>query len=302
MALVSAEVTEEGVRGKDFVAAAQSLKDRGVRADALTSLRISGLSLGDAGLAALATTCARTLVTLDVSRNAITEIPREVFTAMQRLRTLDASENRIAKLSKRVGAAAELETLRLDGNRLRSLPLDAILAMKKIKLVGVHRNYISTDALSRERVLYAQWVCAGLGQQRVPNRVASIPQRVYIGSVEATEDPDELRRLGITHVLSVGASPVAALDTGDPGFATLRLSIIDWPMEDLRPHIEKACAFIDAGTASDSKGVLVHCLAGQSRSVAFVLAWLISRRRMGFDEAFALVRRSRFVSCPNMGF
>jgi protein-tyrosine phosphatase len=48
--------------------------------------------------------------------------------------------------------------------------------------------------------------------------------------------------------------------------------------------------------------VLVHCMAGVSRSVTIVLAYLIKEKAMGFDQAYALVKnRRRIVHCSHLG-
>jgi len=48
--------------------------------------------------------------------------------------------------------------------------------------------------------------------------------------------------------------------------------------------------------------VLVHCFAGQSRSVALVLAYLVMERGLRQEEALALVRKARPGAAPNAGF
>ena len=48
--------------------------------------------------------------------------------------------------------------------------------------------------------------------------------------------------------------------------------------------------------------MLVHCFAGQSRSVALVLAYLVMERGLRLEDALALVRKARPGACPNAGF
>ncbi|CAD8199920.1 unnamed protein product [Paramecium pentaurelia] len=49
-------------------------------------------------------------------------------------------------------------------------------------------------------------------------------------------------------------------------------------------------------------GVLVHCAAGVSRSAATVIAYLMRKQGMSFQEAFQFARLKRSVVCPNFGF
>ncbi|CAD8121838.1 unnamed protein product [Paramecium sonneborni] len=57
---------------------------------------------------------------------------------------------------------------------------------------------------------------------------------------------------------------------------------------------------IDEGLQKGS--VLVHCAAGVSRSAATVIAYLMRKQGMSFQEAFQFTRLKRSVVCPNFGF
>ena len=48
--------------------------------------------------------------------------------------------------------------------------------------------------------------------------------------------------------------------------------------------------------------MLVHCYAGQSRSVAFVLAYLLAAQGMSFARAWDAVKLARPCARPNAGF
>lgn len=47
---------------------------------------------------------------------------------------------------------------------------------------------------------------------------------------------------------------------------------------------------------------MVHCLAGVSRSVSLVLAYLIKHRGMGYCDAYDLIKGRRKIIHPNDGF
>lgn len=57
----------------------------------------------------------------------------------------------------------------------------------------------------------------------------------------------------------------------------------------------------DEARRNDS-AVLVHCLAGVSRSVTVTLAYLMHSRLLSFEEAFALVRLRKPDISPNFHF
>lgn len=75
----------------------------------------------------------------------------------------------------------------------------------------------------------------------------------------------------------------------------------DLENQDLISEFLKAYNFIDrAITAKES--VLVHCVAGVSRSATIVLSFLMRKYKISYMSALALVKRSRPVVDPNDGF
>lgn len=49
-------------------------------------------------------------------------------------------------------------------------------------------------------------------------------------------------------------------------------------------------------------GVLVHCLAGVSRSVTVTLAYLMQKHKLPLNEAYDLVKRRKANIAPNFNF
>lgn len=48
--------------------------------------------------------------------------------------------------------------------------------------------------------------------------------------------------------------------------------------------------------------VIIHCEKGVSRSSTIVIAYLIWKNKMTYDEAYTLVRKKRAIISPNLGF
>jgi protein-tyrosine phosphatase len=149
---------------------------------------------------------------------------------------------------------------------------------------------------------------------------------VWVGRKEDAELPNGLAEHGIGLVISVHneeqRTPVA-LAAEDPvglaeGVEWCRLKIEDRADSDLLRHFDAAADKIAAfrrSTAADSgepAGVLVHCLAGQSRSVAIVAAFLMRERRHSLrgliewdgstqTHGDGLMQRARRGVFPNRG-
>ncbi len=136
------------------------------------------------------------------------------------------------------------------------------------------------------------------GKDSVPSDYVLDDVRVRIGSNTAARNLKALRRCGVTHVLNV--STIVPSYFGEDGIQYLKIPIFDDGSIDIRAYFGEAFEFLDQGCQHGC--VLVHCCAGQSRSVAFVIGYLMSRKGMSYDEAFSHVKRVRMCAAPNEGF
>ncbi|KAJ2933431.1 hypothetical protein H1R20_g3669, partial [Candolleomyces eurysporus] len=133
-----------------------------------------------------------------------------------------------------------------------------------------------------------------------PSNPTQYSGSLYLGSLSAVMDKDLLREHRITHLVHVLDVPWLPMAENE-GFVGYKIAIADQDNEDLRPHLEAVCNYIDAALKS-GKNVLVHCHQGVSRSAAVVIAYLIRNQAMTFDNAHSFLRRKRACIKPNSGF
>ncbi|EIN12287.1 phosphotyrosine protein [Punctularia strigosozonata HHB-11173 SS5] len=128
------------------------------------------------------------------------------------------------------------------------------------------------------------------------------PGALYLGSLSAITDLDNLRahRIGLlVQVLDVPWLPEEPSKVLH--IQTHRLPILDIPSADLKPHLETTCAIIERALA-EGRNVLVHCQQGVSRSSAIVIAYLICKHGMTYEQAFEFCKARRACVKPNSGF
>ena len=112
-------------------------------------------------------------------------------------------------------------------------------------------------------------------------------------------DIKELRRLGINCILNCASE---CLNNNLPeDIKELHLHIRDEEDFDLIPYFEEANVFINKARLL-GQNILIHCKFGISRSVSFIMAYLIKYFRFNVQGALNYVRRRRKQINPNQGF
>eukprot|EP00747_Dinoflagellata_sp_TGD_P055458 gnl/TRDRNA2_/TRDRNA2_149550_c1_seq2.p1 gnl/TRDRNA2_/TRDRNA2_149550_c1~~gnl/TRDRNA2_/TRDRNA2_149550_c1_seq2.p1 ORF type:complete len:408 (-),score=51.74 gnl/TRDRNA2_/TRDRNA2_149550_c1_seq2:210-1373(-) len=157
---------------------------------------------------------------------------------------------------------------------------------------------------------------------------------LYLGDADHATSGTVLSRLAITHIVNVtqvaDLKPDAEADTyvvnssatGTSGNSEgcqprhrLQLPVHDHENVEISMLFETSNEFIDAafrGTETSSGAasgdiatthrVLVHCMAGRSRSATIVIAYLMARRDMTLRQAIDHVKFRRPMIFPNLGF
>lgn len=122
---------------------------------------------------------------------------------------------------------------------------------------------------------------------------------LFLGNEENSLDLDSLERHNIRYVLNVTHNLANAFE--GHGLKYMKIPIEDHWSQNLASFFPQAIAFIEEARQK-RVGVLVHCLAGVSRSVTVTLAYLMQKHKLPLNEAYDLVKRRKANIAPNFNF
>ncbi|XP_070953848.1 dual specificity protein phosphatase 22 isoform X3 [Macaca nemestrina] len=87
----------------------------------------------------------------------------------------------------------------------------------------------------------------------------------------------------------------------EEGVKYLCIPAADSPSQNLTRHFKESIKFIHECRLR-GESCLVHCLAGVSRSVTLVIAYIMTVTDFGWEDALHTVRAGRSCANPNVGF
>ncbi|XP_055619153.1 tyrosine-protein phosphatase vhp-1 isoform X2 [Toxorhynchites rutilus septentrionalis] len=120
---------------------------------------------------------------------------------------------------------------------------------------------------------------------------------LYVGNYRDSKDYQQLDRHQITHIVSIHDSPRRF----HPDKHYLCVMAADTPDQNLSQYFAVCNDFIHAARLKEGN-VLIHCLAGMSRSVTVAVAYIMSVTPLSWKEALKVVRAGRAIANPNLGF
>ncbi|KAF1964582.1 dual specificity protein phosphatase-like protein PPS1 [Bimuria novae-zelandiae CBS 107.79] len=146
----------------------------------------------------------------------------------------------------------------------------------------------------------------------LPRIDGSLPSRIlpymYLGNLGHANNPELLRELGITRILSVGETVSWPDDIREE---------LDWPAENLMmvdrvqdngvdplwDEFGRCLKFIEAGKR-EGGATLVHCRVGVSRSATICIAEVMNELGLSFPRAYCFVRARRLnvIIQPHLRF
>ncbi|XP_012233356.1 dual specificity protein phosphatase 15 [Linepithema humile] len=120
---------------------------------------------------------------------------------------------------------------------------------------------------------------------------------LYVGNYQDSKDADQLERFEITHILAI--HDTARRLHSDKHY--LCILAADSPDQNLSQYFSLCNDFIHAARLRGGN-VLIHCLAGMSRSVTVAVAYIMSTTNLSWKEALKVVKVGRSIANPNVGF
>ena len=240
---------------------------------ALRELWLAFADLGDADIELL-TRLPLHCQLLVLSGNALThaDFLDDETVRLLRLERLVLHNNRLRRLPRRCSAAPQLKQLDVTDNaQLHRIPTELAQTLAE------RGGEVETDA-----------------PQAVLGEFGGKP--LFIGN--GAFSTDSLAVLDIAAVVSL----CAAADVPPSARAAahhLHIDIEDDESADLLAHVDRIVAFVEQHRAG---GVLAHCVVGQSRSAAALIAFAIAQLGATRHSALAALRRVRPMSRPNAGF
>ncbi|XP_056121583.1 dual specificity protein phosphatase 22-B [Rhinichthys klamathensis goyatoka] len=129
------------------------------------------------------------------------------------------------------------------------------------------------------------------------NGINKVLSDLYLGNFKDARDREQLARNNITHILSIHDTAAPILQE----MTYLCIPAADSPTQNLIQHFKKSIMFMHESRLK-GEGCLVHCLAGVSRSVTLVVAYVMTVTTLGWQDALAAVKLARPCASPNEGF
>lgn len=120
---------------------------------------------------------------------------------------------------------------------------------------------------------------------------------LYVGNFRDARDTQQLADNKITHILAIHDHAKKLYE--DKEYLCIEAS--DNAQQDLTQYFPECIDFIHKARLNNG-GVLVHCLAGVSRSVTVTAAYIMTATNLGWRDALNCIRGVRNGANPNFGF
>ena len=106
--------------------------------------------------------------------------------------------------------------------------------------------------------------------------------------------------LNIRAIINVCATSFPNAFEHDPSFSYFNIFENDVPSTNLRQYFDATFKFIEKHVKDC--GVLIHCAAGISRSTTILIAYLMKKQDLSFNDALKFAQTMHPNTDPNFGF
>jgi protein-tyrosine phosphatase len=125
--------------------------------------------------------------------------------------------------------------------------------------------------------------------------LSQITENLYLGNLYDAQNIPYLLSIGIQKVLSLITDPQLLYYPKEIEHKLIKIN--DFPRENIIQYFGECLLFIE-----DNKKILVHCVAGASRSATIVIAYLMWKNQLDYKESAKFVEQIRPCINPNYGF
>ncbi|CAN7983430.1 unnamed protein product [Ixodes hexagonus] len=160
-------------------------------------------------------------------------------------------------------------------------------------------NSPSFMQLRQQRQLAGRVSAAALQQRMAFNVISQVTDYLYLSGIRAIS-LNAVRTIGITTIINCSID-LPDLPMGADDVQFVRVRVDDSPLFDMSIYFDPMSDRIHEVYLRGGK-VLVHCMAGASRSPTLCLAYLMKYHRMRLRDAFRYIKARRPVVHPNNGF
>ncbi|KAJ8303583.1 hypothetical protein KUTeg_019979 [Tegillarca granosa] len=129
------------------------------------------------------------------------------------------------------------------------------------------------------------------------NGMNKIIPGLYVGNFRDAKDEQQLKDNKITHIVAIHDNAKKLRD--DMEYLCVIAS--DTPDQELMQFFPQCIDFIHKARLKGGN-VLIHCLAGVSRSVTIACAYIMTVTELGWRDSINAVRGARDQANPNFGF
>ena len=125
--------------------------------------------------------------------------------------------------------------------------------------------------------------------------LSQITENLYLGNLYDAQNISNLLKIGIQKVLSLITDPQLLYYPKEIEHKLIKIN--DFPRENIIQYFGECLLFIE-----DNRKILVHCVAGASRSATIVIAYLMWKNQLDYKESAKFVEQMRPCINPNYGF